>query len=45
MSDYLVRIITESENVRALACVTTGLVNEACRRHGTYPTASAALGR
>jgi len=45
MTDYLVRIITESENVRALACVTTGLVNEACRRHGTYPTASAALGR
>jgi molecular chaperone Hsp33 len=31
--------------VRALACVTTTLVNEACTRHGTYPTASAALGR
>ena len=45
MKDYLVRIITKSENVRALACVTTGLVNEAVRRHGTYPTASAALGR
>jgi molecular chaperone Hsp33 len=43
--DYLVRIITTTENVRALACVTTGLVNEAARRHGTYPTASAALGR
>ncbi|HET6419546.1 MAG TPA: Hsp33 family molecular chaperone HslO [Geobacteraceae bacterium] len=43
--DYLVRIITETENVRALACVTTGLANEAARRHGTYPTASAALGR
>jgi molecular chaperone Hsp33 len=43
--DYLVRIITVTENVRALACVTTGLVNEAARRHGTYPTASAALGR
>ncbi len=43
--DYLVRIITKSENVRALACVTTGLVNEAARRHGAYPTASAALGR
>lgn len=43
--DYLVRIITETENVRALACVTTGLVNEASRRHGAYPTASAALGR
>jgi molecular chaperone Hsp33 len=45
LKDYLVRIITKSENVRALACVTTGLVNEAVRRHGTYPTASAALGR
>lgn len=45
MTDYLVRIITETENVRALACITTGLSNEAQRRHGTYPTASAALGR
>jgi molecular chaperone Hsp33 len=45
VKDYLVRIITTSENVRALACITTGLVDEACRRHGTYPTASAALGR
>lgn len=43
--DYLVRILTESGNVRALACVTTGLVNEVCRRHGTLPTASVALGR
>ncbi|KAF0221400.1 MAG: molecular chaperone [Geobacteraceae bacterium] len=45
MTDYLVRIITKSGTVRALACVTTGLVSEACRRHGTWPTASAALGR
>ncbi len=45
MNDYLVRIITRSGTVRALACVTTGLVGEACRRHGTLPTASAALGR
>ena len=45
MSDYLVRIITKSGTVRALACVTTDLVGEACRRHGTLPTASAALGR
>ncbi|MEA5114954.1 MAG: Hsp33 family molecular chaperone HslO [Geobacteraceae bacterium] len=41
----MVRIITESENIRALACITTGLVDEACRRQGTWPTASAALGR
>lgn len=45
VADYLVRIITGAENIRALACITTGLVDEACRRHGTYPTASAALGR
>ncbi len=45
MTDYLVRIVTKSENVRALACVTTDLVNEACQRHGTWPTAAAALGR
>ncbi len=45
MTDYLVRIITKSGTARALACVTTGLVGEACLRHGTYPTASAALGR
>lgn len=45
MSDHLVRIITKSGNFRALACVTTDLVKEACRRHNTFPTASAALGR
>jgi molecular chaperone Hsp33 len=45
VKDYLVRIVTETENVRALACVTTGLVDEARRRHGAWPTASAALGR
>lgn len=45
MNDYLVRIIAENGSVRALACVTTALVNEACRRHGTWPTATVALGR
>jgi molecular chaperone Hsp33 len=45
MTDYLVRIITKSGNVHALACVTTGLVNEVCDLQGTWPTASAALGR
>ena len=39
------RLITKAANVRGLACVTTNLVSEACLRHGTYPTASAALGR
>jgi molecular chaperone Hsp33 len=45
VNDYLVRVITRSGTVRALACVTTELVREGCRRHGTRPTASAALGR
>jgi len=45
VSDYLVRAVTTAGNVRALACVTTSLVNEACQRHGTTPTASVALGR
>jgi molecular chaperone Hsp33 len=45
VSDYLVRLITGAGTIRALACVSTDLVGEACRRHGTYPTASAALGR
>jgi len=45
MTDYLVRIITKSGNVHALACVTTGLVNEVCDLQGTWPTATAALGR
>lgn len=45
MKNYLVRVISRSLNVLGLACVTTDLVNEACRLHGTSPTASAALGR
>lgn len=45
MNDYLVRIITENGTVRALACVTTGLVNDACQRQGAWPTAAVALGR
>lgn len=45
MNDYLVRIFTKEGNIRGLACVTTSLVEEARQRHGTFPTASAALGR
>ncbi|MCM0083973.1 Hsp33 family molecular chaperone HslO [Geomonas sp. Red32] len=45
MTDYLVRVISKSGSVRGLACVTTGLVNDICKRHGTLPTATAALGR
>lgn len=45
MNDYLVRIISRTENIRALACVTTCTVDEARRRHDCWPTASVALGR
>lgn len=45
MKDYLVRIITKSGSLRAMACVSTGLTAEACRRHNTLPLASIALGR
>jgi len=45
MDDYLVRIIAQEKNVLGLACITTNLVNDARKMHGTYPTATAALGR
>lgn len=45
MSDYLVRILTKSGTVRALACITTETVAEGARRHATLPTATTALGR
>lgn len=44
-SDIVVRALSKNKNVRALACVTTGIVNEMQRRHGTWPVATAALGR
>ncbi len=45
MADYLVRAIAAGGNVRAFVAVTTDLVDEARRRHDTWPTATAALGR
>lgn len=45
MSDYMVRAIAAGGNVRAFAARTTGAVEEARRRHDTWPTATAALGR
>ena len=45
MADYLLRVMGEKFNVIGLACVTTGLVDEARILHGTSRTASAALGR
>lgn len=43
--DYLVRAIGYNGQVRAFAAHTTEAVNEAQRRHNTWPLVSAALGR
>jgi molecular chaperone Hsp33 len=45
MSDYLVKAIAYNGQVRAYAVCTTETIGEAQRRHHTWPTASAALGR
>ncbi|MBY6088235.1 Hsp33 family molecular chaperone HslO [Priestia flexa] len=45
MSDYLVKALAYNNQVRAYAVKTTEAVGEAQRRHYTWPTASAALGR
>ncbi len=43
--DHLIQAIAVDATIRLISAVTTNLVNEACQRHGTAPTASAALGR
>lgn len=45
MADRLARAVAADRTVRALAVVTTALVDDARSRHATYPTATAALGR
>lgn len=45
MQDMLIRGTGLGGKVRIFAVRTTGLVNELQRRHGAYPTATAALGR
>ena len=45
MPDLLARALGADGTVRGLAAVTTTLVEEARQRHGTLPTATAALGR
>ncbi|KOO48207.1 Hsp33 family molecular chaperone HslO [Viridibacillus arvi] len=45
MGDYLVRALGFNNSVRAFAVSTTETVGEAQRRHDTWPTTSAALGR
>lgn len=45
VQDYLVRATAARGEVRAIATITTGLVETARQLHGTSPTATAALGR
>jgi molecular chaperone Hsp33 len=45
VADRLVRGLGPGGTVRGFAAVTTDLVEDARRRHGTLPTATAALGR
>src|SRR3954467_8853080 len=45
MNDYLVRALAYNGQVRAYAVSTTNTVAEAQKRHDTWRTASAALGR
>jgi len=45
VADRIARTLTADGAVRGLAAVTTDLVEEARTRHGTLPTATAALGR
>jgi molecular chaperone Hsp33 len=45
MADYLIRAIGGGGNIRAFVATTTNLVDEARRRHDTWPTPTAALGR
>jgi len=45
MADHLQRVISVDGRFFGLACITTDLVAEACRRHDTGPVAAIALGR
>ncbi|MEJ8735442.1 Hsp33 family molecular chaperone HslO [Mediterraneibacter sp. ICN-202921] len=45
MKDYIVRATAAHTQIRAFAASTTEMVEEARRRHGTSPVATAALGR
>ncbi len=45
MKDYCLRGITTDGQIRYMAALTTGLCEEARRRHDTWPVATAALGR
>ena len=43
--DTLIKALAYDKQIRIYACVTTELVSEAQKRHGLWPSSSAALGR
>ena len=45
MGDYIIKAISENGQARAYVAVTTGMVNEAARRHNMSPVAIVAAGR
>ncbi|GAY77679.1 chaperonin [Sporolactobacillus inulinus] len=45
MGDYFIKALACDGNLRVITSVTTETVNEAQKRHQTWPTATAALGR
>lgn len=45
MADLIERVISEAGNFFGVACTTTTLVAEACKRHDVGPLAATALGR
>ncbi len=45
MKDYIIRAVTDDGSIRAFACYSRQIVNEAFRHHQTTPVATAALGR
>src|SRR5262245_24796597 len=45
MSDAMISAVVEGEDIYGVAAVTTTVVQQAQRIHGTCPTAAAALGR
>ena len=45
MADRIERVISKAGNFFGVACDTTALVTEACKRHDVGPTAAVALGR
>jgi len=45
MNDHLVRILSKDGSLRAVAAASSELARTICRRQGTDPTASVALGR